>query len=63
MKRVMVSITPELEKGLDNLKREKFYDKPYAEVYRYVFSLGLKAEQEKEKMAEKENYVMKEGGK
>ena len=47
MKRVMVSITPELEKGLDRLKREQFYDKPYAEVYRYVFSLGLKAAQEK----------------
>ncbi len=43
MKRIMVSITPDLEKGLDAIKRELFYNKPYSEVYRYVFALGLKA--------------------
>lgn len=51
MKRVMVSITPDLEKGLDAIKREKFYNKPYSELYRYVFALGLKAASEQEKAA------------
>lgn len=43
MKRVMVSITPDLERGLDAVKKEQFYNKPYSEVYRYIFALGLKA--------------------
>jgi len=43
MKRVMVSITPDLEQGLDAIKREQFYNKPYSKVYRYIFALGLKA--------------------
>lgn len=46
-RRIMVSVTPELEQGLDALKREKFYNKPYSEVFRYVFALGLKAAEEK----------------
>ena len=43
MKRVMVSITPDLEQGLDAIKRGQFYNRPYAEVYRYIFALGLNA--------------------
>ena len=34
-RRIMVSIPPDLEQGLDSLKREKFYNKPYSEVFRY----------------------------
>ena len=45
-RRIMVSIPPDLEQGLDSLKREKFYNKPYSEVFRYVFALGLKAAEE-----------------
>lgn len=48
-RRIMVSIPPDLEQGLDSLKREKFYNKPYSEVFRYVFALGLKAAEEKTK--------------
>lgn len=43
MKRFMVSITPDLEQDLDELKKERFYNKPYSEVYRYVLAQGLKA--------------------
>lgn len=43
MKRVMVSISPDLEQGLDAVKQEQFNDKPYSEVCRYLFALGLKA--------------------
>ncbi|MEG1761439.1 MAG: hypothetical protein RR115_08610 [Hydrogenoanaerobacterium sp.] len=46
MKRVMVSITPELEEGLDAVKKDQFYNKPYSEVYRYIFSLGLEVVKE-----------------
>ena len=48
-RRIMVSIPPDLEQGLDSLKREKFYNKPYSEVFRYVFALGLNAAEEKTK--------------
>lgn len=51
MKRVMVSITPELEEGLDAVKKDQFYNKPYSEVYRYIFSLGLEVAKEQEKAA------------
>jgi len=42
MKRFMLCITPEIEAGADELKRNEFYDKPYSEVYRHLLSLGLK---------------------
>ena len=58
MKRVMVSITPDLEKGLDNVKKEQFYNKPYSEVYRYIFALGLKAASVQEKAAKENKSVM-----
>lgn len=45
-KRIMVSITPELGQKLDMIKKEHFYDKSYSEVFRYIFSLGLKAAKE-----------------
>ena len=41
MKRVMLSITPEMEAGVKELKKDAFYDKPFSEVYRYLISLGL----------------------
>lgn len=55
MKRVMVSITPELEEGLDAVKRDQFYNKPYSEVYRYIFSLGLEVAREQEKVIKRVN--------
>lgn len=52
MKRIVVTIPPELEKGLDEIKRERFYNKPYSEVYRYIFSLGLKAAEAQKEVTE-----------
>jgi len=47
-KRVMVSVSPELEQKLDIIKKKWFYNKPYSEVFRYIFSRGLKAAREAE---------------
>lgn len=51
MKRVIVSISPDLEQGLDTVKRERFYNKTYSEVYRYILALGLKVAYTQEKAA------------
>ena len=51
MKRVMLSISPDLEQELDVIKKEQFYNKSYAELYRYVLALGLKAATAKENAA------------
>ena len=42
-KRVMLSITPEMADGIDKLKKEQFYDKPYSDLLRYLISRGLEA--------------------
>jgi len=42
MKRLQICITPEIEAGAEELKKNKFYNKPYSEVYRYLLSEGLK---------------------
>lgn len=39
--RVMISIPPDIQKEIDSLKQEKFYNKPYSELYREVLKLGL----------------------
>lgn len=51
LKRVMISIPPDLEKELDAVKNEQFYDCTYPEVYRYILALGLKAASAQEKAA------------
>ena len=49
MKRFMLSITPEMDKEMRLLKKERFYDVPYAEMYRAVIKLGLEeAERQKQ---------------
>ena len=40
-KRVMVTIPPEVEKEIDNLKQKKFYDKSYSEMYRRILQVGI----------------------
>ena len=52
-KRVVVSISSELEKEVDDIRNEQFCDRPYSEVYRYIFSLGLKTAKESEKAKER----------
>lgn len=46
MKRISVTIPNELEKDLDKLKQEKFYNKPQSEMLRYLIRLGLQKSKE-----------------
>lgn len=39
--RVMVTIPPDLEKEIDLLKQEIYYNKSFAEMYRDLLRLGL----------------------
>ena len=39
-KRLMVCVDDESYEKLMDLKKEKFYDKPWAELYRTVIELG-----------------------
>ncbi len=41
MKRFTISITPDIEQGLNKLKKEQFYDKAQSEMVRYLIKLGL----------------------
>lgn len=41
MERLMVSIPTDVKNEIDSVKRKDFYDKPYAELYRYIIRLGL----------------------
>lgn len=43
MKRITVTLLPEWKEPLSKLKREKFYDKPKAELIRYLLKLGLES--------------------
>lgn len=45
MKRFMISLTPDLEEKAETLKQKEFYNKSYAELYRYLIHLGLEAAQ------------------
>lgn len=40
-KRVMVTLLPEWEPLLDQLKKERFYNNTQAELFRYMISRGL----------------------
>ena len=44
-KRIMITIPPDLEAKIQSLKKEKFYDKPYAEMYRQIIRTGLECVQ------------------
>lgn len=46
-KRTLVDILPEWEDKLDKLKRELFYDKPKAEMMRFLIATGIEATLEK----------------
>lgn len=41
MKRLMLTIPEELKQEVDKVKQQEFYDKSYAELYRYIIRLGL----------------------
>lgn len=40
-KRTMVTLLPEWEPELDQLKKERFYNKTQADMFRYIISRGL----------------------
>ena len=44
-KRIMITIPPDLEAEIQSLNKEKFYDKPYAEMYRQIIRTGLECVQ------------------
>ncbi|EOQ18628.1 hypothetical protein IKC_05129 [Bacillus cereus VD184] len=46
LKRLSLTLLPEWEEELDELKREKFYTSSKAEMLRYLISLGLKTSKE-----------------
>lgn len=46
-KRAMVTLLPEWEPILDQLKREKFYNDSQAEMLRYLIGIGLASLTEK----------------
>jgi hypothetical protein len=42
-KRTMITLRPEWEPELDQLKKDQFYNEPQAEMYRQLIRLGLDA--------------------
>ena len=42
-KRFMISVDDDTKIRVEKLKQGAFYNKPYAELYRYLLALGLKA--------------------
>lgn len=43
MKRFTISLTPELERDLDDLKRREFYNKTQTEMVRHLIEKGLQS--------------------
>jgi len=41
--RFMLTLTPDMTKRADTLKKNDYYDKPYAEMYRQLINLGMDA--------------------
>ena len=48
LKRLSVSIPTDIEKDLDRLKQEKFYNETQSEMKRQPIRLGVQASKEKE---------------
>jgi len=44
LKRTMLTLLPEWEEELLNLKKEKFFNTTKSEMYQHLIGLGLKAE-------------------
>lgn len=48
-KRFMICIDDDTKSRVDKLKQGAFYNKPYAELYRYLLALGLEAAEKGQK--------------
>ena len=53
MNRIMISVPADIEQEIEQLKKTRFYDKPYAEVYRTLLRMGLEKLAEEEEKEEK----------
>ena len=42
-KRTTITISEELHKEIQKLKKGKYFDKPYAEIYRMLLAKGLES--------------------
>ena len=52
-RRLMLTVSDEIESDAADVKKDLFYDKPYSEMYRHLIRMGLDAL--KEEKAEKES--------
>lgn len=46
-KRTTITINDELHKEIQKLKKGKYFDKPYAEIFRMLLQKGLESYKEK----------------
>lgn len=51
--RFMLTVPPEMAQRAENLKRDVFYDKPYAEMYRQLIQIGIEKMQETNQQCER----------
>lgn len=47
VKRITLTLDNEMLESLSKLKQEKFFDKPHAEMYRFLIQLGIEAANKK----------------
>ena len=46
-RRLMISVTPEINAKLEKLKKKSYYDKTYSDMLRNVIAAGLEATKKK----------------
>lgn len=51
-KRAMITLCPEWEPRLEQLKKEQFYNDTKAEMFRYLISLGINSLDESKRQSE-----------
>ena len=49
----MRTVPTEIAQRAENLKRDMFYDKPYAEMYRQLIQIGIENSQKNNKQCER----------
>ena len=46
LKRIMLTLLPEWEPDLEQLKKEKFFNTSYSKMYQYLISIALETEKQ-----------------
>lgn len=54
-RRITITLTDEISQSIEELKKEQYYSAPYAEVFRDILELGLKAAKEQQSATEHTN--------